>query len=206
MSPNTLSKEEKKALRKAGGLPGGGKRVVLLLASLSVLLPLATLAFSFLITTGNEQNFTPNNRGLLSVGSQAPDFTTQAVNGSNILLGDAAGKEATMVVFFASWCPHCNREAPIISNLAGKYENLRVIMVGIDDQDNQKKVQEFVTRYGIKGPVAYDPSLGSTYQASGYPTIYVIDKNKEITAANSGEIPKDVLEGLVEEALGSSSG
>ena len=206
MSPNTLSEKEKKALRKAGGLPGGGKRAVLLLASLSVLLPLATLAFSFLVTTANEQNFTPNNRGLLPVGSQAPDFTTQAVNGSNILLGDAAGKEATMVVFFASWCPHCNREAPIISNLEGKYENLRVIMVGIDDQDNPEKVREFVNRYVIKGPAAYDPSLGSTYQASGYPTIYVIDSNREITAANSGEIPKDVLEGWLEEAMGSSSG
>ncbi len=179
---------------------------MLLLAALTVLLPLATLASSFLITAGNEQNFTSSNRGLLPVGSQAPDFTTEAVNGSNISLGNATGKEATILVFIASWCPHCNREAPILSDLEGKYENLRLIMVGIDDHDNREKVQEFVTRYGIKGPVAYDPSLGSTYQASGYPTIYVIDKNKKITAANSGEVPKYILEGWIEEALGSGSG
>ncbi|MBV9455752.1 MAG: TlpA family protein disulfide reductase [Rubrobacter sp.] len=201
MARSTLSKKDKKALRKAGGAAWGGKRTVLLLAGLTVLILLATLAFSFLITPG----FTPNNRSLLPVGSEAPDFTIQSVNGSNISLGDATGKDATMLVFFASWCPHCNREAPIISDLEGKYDNLRVIMVGIDDQDNQEKVREFVNKYEIKGPAAYDPSLGSTYQASGYPTIYVIDKNKEITAANSGEVPKDVLEGWVEEALGSNS-
>jgi thiol-disulfide isomerase/thioredoxin len=205
MARNTLSKKDKKALRKAGGTSRGGKRTVLLLGGLTALILLATLAFSFLITAGNDQNFTPNNLGLLPVGSQAPDFTTETINGGNISLGDAGGKEVTMLVFFASWCPHCNREAPIISELEGKYENLRVIMVGIDDQDNPEKVREFVNRYGIKGPAAYDPSLGSTYQASGYPTIYVIDSNREITAANSGEVPKDILEGWIEKALGFGS-
>jgi hypothetical protein len=65
-------------------------------------------------------------------------------------------------------------------------------------------VREFVDRYGIEGPAAYDPSLGSTYRASGYPTIYVIDSNQEIVAAHSGEAPKSVLEGWIDEALDGS--
>jgi hypothetical protein len=67
-------------------------------------------------------------------------------------------------------------------------------------------VQEFVNKYNIVGSAAYDQSVGRTYQASGYPTIYLIDGNDQITAANSGEVPKDILEGWIENALGSSSG
>ena len=109
-----------------------------------------------------------------------------------------------MLVFFASWCPRCNKEAPIISDLEGEHEDLRVIMVGIDGQDDSEKVREFVDRYGIEGPATYDPSLGSTYQVSGYPTVYVLDENQEIVAAHSGEAPREVYEGWIEKALGSS--
>ena len=172
---------------------------------------LAIVAFSVLsstTTTGNNQSFTPDNQGLLPVGSKAPDFSANTIDGGSISLGDSEGKnKATMLVFFASWCPHCNKEAPTISELSNSYkDDLRVVMVGIDNQDNQQKVKEFVNNYGIEGPASYDPSLGSTYKVSSYPTIYVLDKDKKITAANSGEVPKDVLEGWIKEASGSGGG
>ena len=204
MARNTLSKKYLKDPLKAGGL-SGDKRTVLLLASLTALVILAIAGFSFLVTAGNDKSFTPNQRGLLPVGSQAPDFTAETVDGGSVSLGDAGGKKATMLVFFASWCPHCNKEAPLISQLEDEYENLRVLMVGIDDQDNPEKVQGFVDHHGIEGPATYEPSLGSPYQASGYPTIYFIDENRQIVAAHSGEAPKSALEGWAQETLGNSA-
>lgn len=201
MARNSLSKKDLKALRKAGGSPGG-RRIVFLLVGLTACAILLIVFFSFLAST----SFTPNTQGLLPVGSQAPDFSTQTVDGGNVSLGDSGDYQATMLVFFASWCPHCNREAPIISDLKNEHDNLRVVMIGIDGQDNSEKVQEFVNKYGINGPAAYDPSVGSIYQASSYPTIYVIDGSGKITAANAGETPKNVLEGWIEDALGSSGG
>ena len=203
MTRNTLSKKDLKELREAAGETFGSKRNLFFLAGLTALVLLTIGAFSIFITAGNK-SFTPNQQGSLPVGSQAPDFTTETIDGGNVSLGDAGGKEATMLVFFASWCPHCNKEAPIISELEGEYENLRVIMLGIDGKDDSEKVREFVDRYGIEGPAAYDPSLGSTYWASGYPTIYVIDSNQEIVAAHSGEAPKSILEGWIDEALDGS--
>lgn len=202
---NTLSKKDIKELRQAAGVPSGDKRTVLLLTGLTALVLLAIAGFSFLVTAGTDKGFTPNEQGLLPVGSQAPDFTAETVDGSSVSLGDTGDKKATMLVFFASWCPHCNKVAPLISQLENEYENLRVIMVGIDGQDDPETVREFVDRYGIEGPAAYESSLGSTYQASGYPTIYFIDENGEIVAAHSGEAPKSVLEGWAEEALGNSA-
>lgn len=206
MGRNTMSKKELKELRRAGGGSSGDKRILLLLVSLPALVILAIGAFSGLITANNHGNSSPHERGLLPVSSQAPDFTAKTVDGGSVSLGDAGDKEATMLVFFASWCPHCNKEAPTISELESEYDNLRVVMIGIDGRDNPAKVQEFVDRYGIDGPAAYAPSVGQTYRVPGYPTTYIIDKNNYITAADSGETPKGTLEGWIEEALGSSGG
>ena len=205
MTHNSLSKKDRKALRKAGG-PSGNKRTIILLAGFTVLVIAAIGVFSFLVTGGggNDQSFTPNTNGLLPVGSQAPDFSAQTVDGGNVSLGDRGNYKATMLVFFASWCPHCNREAPLISDIQKNHDDLRVIMAGIDGQDNNQKVQDFVNKYDINGPAFYDPSVGSTYHASSYPTIYVIDGSGKIAAANSGEVPKDVLDGWVQNVLGSS--
>ena len=207
MARNTPTKKDLKELRKVAGDSNGGKRTVLLLAGLTALVLLAIGAFSFLVTGGgdsSDKNFTPNDKGLLPVGSQAPDFSAETVDGDQVSLNNSGDYGATMLVFFASWCPHCNKEAPLISDLENQYPNLRTVMVGIDGQDNTDKVREFVNKYNIQGPATYDPSLGPTYQATGYPTMYVLDGSGKIVAAHSGEAPRDVLEGWVQEALGSS--
>jgi thiol-disulfide isomerase/thioredoxin len=197
---NTTSKKDLRELRKAAGDSSTDKKIVLLLVGLPALVILAIGAFAVLITANDSSNSTPNKRGLLPVGSQAPDFAATTVDGGSVSLGDAGGKEATMLVFFASWCPHCNKEAPTISELEREHDDLRVVMMGIDGRDHAGKVQEFVDRYGIEGPTAYAPSVGRTYRVSGYPTIYVLDKNNYIIAAHSGEAPKGALEGWIEEA------
>jgi thiol-disulfide isomerase/thioredoxin len=183
---------------------GGNRTVVFLLAGLTALAVLGIVAFAVLSAAGGEDagNFTPNDEGLLPVGFEAPGFTAETVGGGEVSVGGGSAG-ATMLVFFATWCPHCNNEAPIISDLEGRHEDLRVVMIGIDDEDDPEKVQEFVERYDIAGPAVYQPSLGSTYQVFGYPTTYVLDGNDTIVAVHSGEVPSSVYEGWIEEALGS---
>jgi thiol-disulfide isomerase/thioredoxin len=200
MARDRLGKKDLEELREAIGGSSGVKRILPVLGSLAALVILALVASALLGTTSNKSS-TPNERALLPARTQVPDFTAQTVDGGTVSLGEAGGKKATMLVFFASWCPHCNKEAPIISDLEDKYEDLRVVIVGIDGQDDPEKVREFVNSYGIEGPAAYSPSLGPVYQVSRYPTIYILDSNDEIVAAHSGEAPKDMIEGWIEEAL-----
>lgn len=190
-----------------GDSPGSNKMVVLLLAGLTTLVILAIATFAVLSVAGGEsaRSFAPNDSGLLPVGSEAPGFTAETVEGAGFSLADDGGEEATMLVFFATWCPHCNNEAPVISELESRYEGLRVVMVGIDGRDDPSKVREFVEHHGIEGPAIYQPSLGPTYRVSGYPTTYVLNGDDEVVAAHSGEAPRSVYEGWIEEALDSAA-
>ena len=92
-------------------------------------------------------------------------------------------------MFFATWCPRCQDDAPIVSWLEGEYGVLRAIMAGIDGEDDPAKVREFVENYEIVGPAIYDRSLGDAYRVSGYPTVCVLNGDGEIVA-HSGEAPR----------------
>jgi thiol-disulfide isomerase/thioredoxin len=193
-----------KAKEKA---PSGANRsIMLVLAGFTALAIVAIAALAVLSTTGGggggTGNFTANDEGLIPVGEKAPSFTAETVGGGTVSVREGAAP-ATMLVFFATWCPHCQNEAPILSELEGQYEDLRMVMVGIDGEDNPEKVQQFVERYGIESPAVYEPSLGPEYGVSGYPTTYVLNRSYEVVGAHSGEAPREVYEGWIEKALGS---
>jgi thiol-disulfide isomerase/thioredoxin len=200
---NTLPpKGSGKAIEKA---PSGANRsIMLVLAGFTALVIVAIAALAVFSTTGGggTGNFTANDEGLIPVGEKAPSFTVETVDGGSVSVREGAAP-ATMLVFFATWCPHCQNEAPILSELEGRYDGLRLIMVGIDPEDNPEKVQQFVERHDIESPAVYDPSLGSEYRVSGFPTTYVLDRSNEVIGAHTGEAPKEVYEGWIEKALGS---
>lgn len=182
------------------GSSGANRTVMLLLAGFTALVIVVIAALAvFSATGGGAGNFTPNDEGLIPVGEKAPGFTAETVGGGSVSVeGDA---RATMLVFFATWCPHCQKEAPVMSELESQYDGLRMVMVGIDGEDDPEKVQRFVEEYDIESPAVYEPGLGSEYGISGYPTTYVLDGDNRVVGAHSGEAPRDVYEGWIEEAL-----
>lgn len=210
MARNTLSnKGPKKSGRKIGdkelkAASGSNRPLILALAGFTAIAIIVIALLAVLNTGGggDAENFTPNNQGLIPVGETAPDFTAENVNGGgNISLG---GGDATMLVFFASWCPHCQNEAPVISELESQYDGLNVVMAGIDGEqgDDPEAVRQFVETYDIESPALYQPELGAEYNVSGYPTVYVLNEDNEVVGAHSGEAPRAVFEGWIEEALG----
>jgi thiol-disulfide isomerase/thioredoxin len=186
---------------------GPNRAVMLALAGFTALVIVAIAALAIFSTIGGgggggggAANFTPNDEGLIPVGQKAPAFTAETVGGGRVSVGEDEA-EATMLVFFATWCPHCQAEAPVMSELESQYEVLQMVMVGIDGEDNPEKVQQFVEEYDIESPAVYDPALGPEYGVSGYPTTYVLDGENRVVGAHSGEAPREVYEGWIEEAL-----
>jgi thiol-disulfide isomerase/thioredoxin len=184
------------------GSSGANRTVMLGLAGFTALVIVVIAALAVFSATGGGStgNFTPNNEGLIPVGEKAPGFTAETVGGGSVSVGDGEAG-ATMLVFFATWCPHCQREAPVMSELETQYDDLQLVMVGIDAQDNPDKVRQFAEEYDIESPAVYEPLLGSEYGVSGYPTVYVLDEDNRVVGAHSGEAPREVYEGWIEEVL-----
>lgn len=214
MARNNLSKKgPKKSGRRIGdkdlkSASGSNKPLILALVGFTVLAVAVIALISAtgpMDTGGGAANFTANDQGLVTAGEQAPDFTAEAVGGGSVPLDGA--QDATMLVFFATWCPACQAEAPMIAELSQEYDGLEVMMVSVADDewpqtDTPEEVEAFVNEYGIEGPAIYDPELAREYNVSGTPTNYVLDGDGEVVGAHAGQAPREVFEGWIEEALG----
>lgn len=84
-----------------------------------------------------------------------------------------------LVEFFAPWCPHCRRMAPVLEELARDYRG-RVRLV----QVNVEAAPDLVVRFGLRG----------------VPTLVVLDEGKEISRL-IGEVAKEELEARLDKAL-----
>jgi cytochrome c biogenesis protein CcmG/thiol:disulfide interchange protein DsbE len=91
------------------------------------------------------------------------------------LLEGARGRPA-LIVFWASWCEPCLREAPALERFyRGPIGRGRI--VGVDWSDGLPGARSFIQRYGWTFPNLRDAdgSVGNAYHLTGLPTTFVLD-------------------------------
>lgn len=118
----------------------------------------------------------------LAIGQPAPDFVTTDINGKVITLSKIDA-EKTLLVFWASWCSHCDDILPVINSYYVKDMNMEVISVSIDElkDDLMKSIDE--TNYGwvqIAELEGWNGAIVEEYGIVATPTIFVLDENKKI--------------------------
>ncbi len=131
------------------------------------------------------------------VGQQAPDFTVQDVSsGTNFRLYDHMG-QPMLLEFMTTSCPHCTRQAPILSDLFSKYgAQMHFVSISIDPfTDSPSVLMSYSQMHTMPWTFARDPNqLGSTYGVTGTPTMFLLDRTGIIKFRFSGETDLQTLE------------
>jgi peroxiredoxin len=121
----------------------------------------------------------------LAIGQLAPEFTVDLpdgryqltdLDGRPIRLADLRGK-AVWLNFWASWCPPCQQETPILRQIAREYEDRGLAVVGIEVQETVEDGRRYVERYGIPYRIGADVSghVFRAYRVFALPTQFFID-------------------------------
>jgi peroxiredoxin len=106
-----------------------------------------------------EKSVSADERGyIVKVGDMAPDFTLTTITGETVKLSGLRGR-IVMLQFTASWCSVCRREMPFIErDIRQKYKDRPdFVLLGIDRDEPQDKVQEFVRQTKVTYPMGLDP-------------------------------------------------
>lgn len=100
---------------------------------------------------------------------RAPDFHLPLLGGGTTGLAAYKGRPV-ILLFWAPWCPTCNGEAPGWERTYGEAQAKGVVMLGVGLLDGPQACREFVARYHLTFPNAYDAdgrvarAYGFTYQ------------------------------------------
>lgn len=126
-----------------------------------------------------------------------------------INLRDFEGKP-TVAAFFASWCPHCQRELPGFATLSGQVGD-RVNFVGINTQDNGNG-KGLARTSGIDDwPLARDVggadgrNLSVAFGARGMPLTVIYGPNGEVADITRGPMSATTLLEKLEGLFGNLS-
>ena len=173
-----------------------------------VVIVVAGLLIWGLSNNGASPSGTASVQDSVSTGSNdhpAPDFTLQKLGGGTISLAEFRGKKPVVVDFWASWCPNCRRDMPNLNRFYEKYKD-KVEVIGVNLQEKESTVQNFISSRGISFPIAFDPS-GSASRAFGiqYTNTHVlIDMNGNLVRTIPGDIRESDIESLIIQTISQS--
>lgn len=122
----------------------------------------------------------------LQPGDLAPEFDVALDDGSRYQLTDLDGQpirladlrgKAVWINFWASWCPPCQQETPIIRTLADRYRDTGLVVVGIAVQETSPAdIHAYAERYDLDYTIGFDASghVYRQYRVFGLPTQFFI--------------------------------
>ncbi len=130
-------------------------------------------------------------------GNAAPDFELTTLDGTSVKLSDYKGKKV-ILTFWATWCPPCKDEMPLMQNFYEKYKEngIEIVAVNLTNLDKgQKVIETFVknNRITFQIPLDKDGRVGGIYQILSIPTSYFIDSRGIITNKVIGPMDEEMM-------------
>lgn len=133
---------------------------------------------------------------------EAPGFSLTLFNGEKLNLSELKGKPVVLN-FWASWCPPCRAEAPLLERTWRTYKDKGLVFVGIDVWDSEKDARKFISGFGISYPNGPDPwgEISIEYGLAGIPETFFINKEGKIVRKFIGPFTPQALTTFIEEIL-----
>ena len=124
----------------------------------------------------------------LQPGQQAPEFEGD-VGGQHATLSDLGGRPIRLadlrgrpvwINFWASWCPPCQSETPVLREVYERHKGDGLALVAIAVQETTPDdVRAYATTYGLTYTIGFDATsaIFHRYAVFGLPTQFFIDRD-----------------------------
>ena len=124
----------------------------------------------------------PDARIGVRPGLLAPELQVARTDGTTFVLNDLAGHpvrladlrgKAVWINFWASWCPPCQSETPILRDVADRYRDRGLVVIGISVQESSAaNVAAYAAKYQLGYTIAADVTgeIYALYRPPGLPT------------------------------------
>jgi thiol-disulfide isomerase/thioredoxin len=145
------------------------------------------------------------------VGREGPDFSLALVangaalggDGNAVTMSQLRGR-AVVLDFWATWCGPCRVEAPIVDQIARRWRERGVVVVGVNtDAPDQGDPRQFALAEGLSYPIVHDTKGDASrlYEVANLPTLVVLSRSGKVVAVRVGITDEAELERLLRRAL-----
>jgi cytochrome c biogenesis protein CcmG/thiol:disulfide interchange protein DsbE len=157
-------------------------------------IPALAVALAMIVLLAYGISASGNSHGIdsaLAAGQRppAPSLSLPLLDGGRRSLSSFRGN-VVVLNFWASWCPPCRSEAPILARWQPVLRRFGGTLVGVDVLDVSTDARDFARRYHLTYPVFRDTdgSHERPFGVFGYPETLVIDRHGRIAAVQRGPV------------------
>ena len=116
------------------------------------------------------------------------------------------GKKAVLVDVFATWCPPCIEELPILKELREKYKNdFEIVSVLFEKDKPKQEILDFIKKYEIEYPVTVGEENFKLAKQLGdvkkIPEMFLFTKEGRFVKKFVGKTSKESLEEYINLAI-----
>ena len=132
-----------------------------------------------------------------------PAFLVNDLDGNPVSTAAWKGK-VVFINFWATWCPPCRAEIPILIDLENRYKDrLQIVGVSVDDGD-PADVKQFAKEAGINYPIVMaDRAIVKEYGGvPALPTLFVVNPEGNVVQKHEGLFSNELYEAEVRSLLG----
>ena len=159
------------------------------------------LGFVAVLAYGMANRTAPTGQsGATRVGKPAPAFAMDLHGGGELSIGPDLGKPVVLN-FWASWCPPCREESPLLERAWRQYEERGVLFVGVDTQDTEADALAYIDEFGLTFPNGLDADgeITVAYGVVGLPVTFFIGGDGVVKRRWVGALTESQLLPWVEE-------
>jgi thiol-disulfide isomerase/thioredoxin len=147
----------------------------------------------------------------LAVGSatqakaQASDpplhFVARTLEGERITSDSLKGK-VVLIEFWATWCPYCKKEEPILEKLTKEFQKEGLLVLAVDMGEPRKRVKKYLdgAPRTAKMVMAEDTTLAAICNAQSYPLYVLLGRDGNIAGRQKGAGGEAALRNLLTRA------
>jgi peroxiredoxin len=136
-------------------------------------------------------------------GRAAPDFTLRDASGNPVTLSALRG-QVVLLNFWATWCPPCNAEIPLLGELQERYRASGLIVMGVSmDEEGWTSVRPWLSARAVNYPMMIgDSRIAESYGGvKSLPTTFLIARDGRIAKTVTGLFNKDSYEADIQGLL-----
>lgn len=138
----------------------------------------------FKIADGRTKKFVESKIEKLRIsvkeGSMSPVFIAHSITGkllnSNLLSG-----QNILLIFWASWCGPCVKEAPVLKKIHDKYKSHNLVMISVSLDTDSIKMIDAIRKYELNWDQIFnDHNIIEQFRVNPIPHLFLIDEHGRI--------------------------
>jgi len=156
--------------------------------------------------THEAQTASADPAGLCEADGAPADLalTLKDMNGVSVNLADFKGKPL-LINFWATWCPPCLEEIPFLVELADKYRDDGLVILGISTDDTPEQIKPYATELKMNYPVLVGLDQPDVERAFGamwaIPVTIFVKKDGNVCKKHQGTQTKEFFESHIKALL-----